>query len=70
VVKRVMEAIFSLWSGSPRSGRTFRAVRTPQAVRIDSERLVVSLFLLVFTAGVILATVQAARLGLATSFGG
>jgi hypothetical protein len=70
-MQRVCEAIVSLlWSGSQRSGRTFRAVRTPQAVRIDGERLVVALFLLVFAAGVILATVQASRLGLATSLGG
>jgi hypothetical protein len=71
VLNRVLEAILSVLSngGSGRSGRTFRAVRTSHAIRIDSERLLLALFLLLFAAGVTVAAVQAARLGLPIAFG-
>ncbi len=71
VVQRVWEAILSVWwNGSRTTGRTLRVVRTTQAVRIDSERWLVALFVLVFAAGLVLAAVQTAQLGLARSLGG
>jgi MFS superfamily sulfate permease-like transporter len=64
-----LESILSVLNVAHRDGRTSHPSRTPQAVRIDSERWLVALFLLVFAAGVILAAVQTARLGLALAFG-